>query len=195
MKKKALCIVAHPDDEIIWMGGKILREKDWDWTVFCLTRASDSDREPKFRKVCGELGVKGIIRDLDDETSDPLSREEIVEEIEGNLDEGEWDYIFTHGENGEYGHLRHIELNDAVSFMVENEILKGDLWFFSYDLENERSELNDMQIAVAKNGDLEIELSDEELKEKKRLVRDVYGYPEDGFEVMCCGGKEGFRKG
>ena len=45
--KKALIIVAHPDDETIWMGGTILKYTELEWTIYSLCRASDKDREPK----------------------------------------------------------------------------------------------------------------------------------------------------
>ena len=63
---KALVIVAHPDDETIWMGGYILRYTDWDWTVVSLCRVNDEDREPRFRNVCNLFGAESYIFDLDD---------------------------------------------------------------------------------------------------------------------------------
>ena len=41
--KKANVIVAHPDDETIWMGGKIIHEKDFQWTILSLCRKDDLD--------------------------------------------------------------------------------------------------------------------------------------------------------
>ena len=40
-----------------------------------------------------------------------------------------------------------------------------------------------------------MDLSEEILKKKKEIVRDMYGYPELGFEVMCCNKIEAFDVG
>ena len=58
--KKASIVVAHPDDETIWMGGTILKNKYWDWTIISLCRKNDPDRMPKFKKVCAYYGAKAI---------------------------------------------------------------------------------------------------------------------------------------
>ena len=59
-KKEALCIVAHPDDETIWVGGTILKNKDFNWTILSLCRKNDLGRAPKFRKVCKFYKAKSI---------------------------------------------------------------------------------------------------------------------------------------
>src|SRR3989344_6746174 len=109
MIKKALVIVAHPDDETIWMGSTILKNKDYDWTILSLCRKNDKDRFPKFMKVCSLYGANGIINNMDDESIMKLSISKVREKILEVLKNLEYDYIYTHGENGEYGHQRHIE--------------------------------------------------------------------------------------
>src|SRR3989344_4055684 len=132
-KIKALVIVAHPDDETIWMGGTIMRYKNWDWTIFSLCRVNDKDREPKFRKVCKHLKAKSIMTDLDDEKLHDINPNEIIGIIKKNLSETEYDYVFTHGKNGEYGHKRHIEIYKAVKKMIKNKLIKTrNLYYFSY---------------------------------------------------------------
>ena len=66
-KGTALVLVAHPDDETIWMGGTILAYPNIDWTIFCLCRGDDPDRAPKFRRVLKFLGAHGTISNLEDE--------------------------------------------------------------------------------------------------------------------------------
>src|SRR3989338_794785 len=195
-KIKALCIVAHPDDETIWMGGKILKEKDWDWTILSLCRGDDRDRMPKFKKVCRIYGAKAVISDLDDEKLNPLAVSEIINKIKENLHSGNYDYIFTHGKNGEYGHLRHKEIHKAVKKMVySGELNCKGLYCFSYSSGGE-SAFHDpnLKIPVAKkSSDLFLELEDVQHNLKKEIVRDIYGYPnENSFELKSCGRWEAF---
>ncbi|HET6453881.1 MAG TPA: hypothetical protein VFI02_05705, partial [Armatimonadota bacterium] len=42
--------------------------------------------------------------------------------------------------------------------------------------------------------DIIVELSEEQLSEKRRIVREVYGYDEDSFELCACISPEAFRR-
>src|SRR3989344_5128167 len=127
----AACIVAHPDDETIWMGGTILQKSEWKWTIFSLCRANDKDRMPKFRKVCKIYRAEAIISDLDDEKLRPLQNDVVQNKILKKLPMVKYNYLFTHGE---YGHIRHKEIHKAVKNAVRKKNIKCDkLFFFSYE--------------------------------------------------------------
>jgi len=190
MKKKVLVVVAHPDDETIWMGGNLIRNKDnWDTTVICLCRASDKDRAPKFKKACEILGVKGFIFDLDDTVMEPIKISEITKLII-NVAKEDYDYVFTHGENGEYGHIRHMEIHKAIQQAVKNGLIKTKkVFFFSY-LKKE----NDFQGYCICNSSANnfIKLNSDEISLKKDLITRIYGYQKNGFEEKSSGETEGF---
>lgn len=193
--KKSLVIVAHPDDEIIWMGGTILKHKNWDWTVLSLCRKDDPDRAPKFKKVCEACGAKAIISDLDDEKLNPLSSDEIVSKIKENLSEFDYDYVFTHGENGEYGHIRHKEIHHAVKEMIRSKELNcKKLYFFAYKPGKEIAPHDpNLKIPVPKlSADFKVELDDKIYKTKVKTVTDLYGFKPDIFETLSCNRMESF---
>ncbi len=169
-----------------------MRHPGWEWTVLSLCRADDPDRSAKFKAVCKRLGVKPIISDLDD--GEPMAAIDIGKDVGDRIRNGlggtDWDLCITHGENGEYGHRRHREIHAAVLKLVAEGTLQCDrLWTFAYECDNGTSACKPALWA-----DILVELTDEELGKKKRIVHEEYGYAEDSFEVAACISPESFRR-
>jgi LmbE family N-acetylglucosaminyl deacetylase len=190
---KALAVVAHPDDETIWMGGTIMLNPSVKWTILCLTRASDADRAPKFARICRIFGAKGAMADLDDE--DGLSQVEsrmAIERIVASQTRGQsYDYLFTHGENGEYGHKRHKETHRAVRSLLEaGKLRTKQVYFFNY-----RKARPGVRPSMAPKPDSDalLKLDPAIFNLKKRLQAEIHGYAWDGIDVGLCTRTEAFK--
>lgn len=191
MKKRALVIVAHPDDETIWLGGFISLHPEINWTIFSLCRVFDPDRQPKFLCACRRYKAKPIIADLPDDGElnskqlTPLIKKIICARL-GQLEPRQFDYIFTHGKNGEYGHPAHVAAHQAVRSLVKDYKLKTEtLLCFNYK--------KSRQPTARAHSDLEIYLTGEEFKNKKAVMTKIYGFDPAGVDANYCTNPEAFK--
>ncbi|MBW2974088.1 PIG-L family deacetylase [Candidatus Woesearchaeota archaeon] len=180
-------IVAHPDDETIWVGGTLLSNMDnWDVTIISLCRRDDEDRAPRFKKVCRAFKAKCFMSDLEDEKLNDIPVSEAVKRIKQHS-EKDYDYIFTHGENGEYGHKRHKDVNKAVTKMLDEKVLSAKkVFFFSYKKEGKLCCAN-------KKSNKFIYLKDIYFKKKKKIIQKLYGFNKNSVEDLYCGNTEAFK--
>ncbi len=184
-------VVAHPDDETIWMGGTILASPRVRWTILCLTRSYDADRAPKFRRVCRSLNAQAIISDLEDEGMLGMreSIPNITNRLKRFLPKTQVDYLFTHNANGEYGHARHKSVHFSVRNLVKRGVIRPkQLFFFNY----EPKEKSGIGVPRKVKTDVYLKLTPNLFKEKKRLIQSLYGFSSNSFESKCAGSLEPF---
>ena len=157
-----------------------------DKTIISLCRRDDSNRAPKFKKVCEMLGAKSYISDLEDEDLKDVSVEEIIKRIQQFVDGKSYDCVYTHGENGEYGHKRHVDVHRAVNEMLDRGLLVAKkVFFFSYEQKRKFCRPN-------ANADKFIYLNKFYCSRKKNIIRRVYGFGVESFESRCCRDLETF---
>jgi LmbE family N-acetylglucosaminyl deacetylase len=191
--KRALAIVAHPDDETIWLGGTILMNPKVRWTIFCLTRKSDRDRCPKFKRVCRRYQAKAIITDIDDtgQYSFKNSVASIKRILSLKLKNKSFAYCFCHGKNGEYGHKLHRAVYRAVSEWNPHKKLKSKYFFtFNYKKSGKNTVSS---MTIAPDSDYFVKLSPKIFKEKKTIQSEMHGYPWNGVDNRLCTRVEGFK--
>jgi len=190
-KGGALVIVAHPDDETIWMGGTILANPNIKWTIFSLCRESDVDRSPKFKKVCAYYKARSLMSDIEDEgimnveKSIPFFSRELSKKLKNK----HFSYLFTHAENGEYGHMRHKGVHYAIKKLLKKKLFAAECAMtFAY-----RGGKSGKYAIPRKNADFISALPQTIFNKKRRIVESLYGFSKNSFEYKSCNKKEMFN--
>jgi LmbE family N-acetylglucosaminyl deacetylase len=115
---KALCLVAHPDDCVLFGYQFIVDHSDWDWHVWYLTYTDDSDRVQELRKFWKLRGVSvsagGFIDDWDHVSSGELGFDAAQASACVLSASRDFDLLLSHNAVGEYGHPHHLFIHDAV---------------------------------------------------------------------------------
>ncbi len=183
-------IVAHPDDETLWVGGTILKHPSWRWYIISLCRAGDADRAPKFHKVINILGAKGDMGDLDDgPDQEPLPKKVVQECILKLLPDKHFDLIITHDPAGEYTrHLRHEETSEAViDLWYRKRLFTKELWTFAYEDGGKKYIPKPI-----KNSYFYYDLPLKIWKKKYQIITEIYGFNKNSFEAQTTPRAEAF---
>lgn len=188
--KTVAIIVAHPDDEILWTGGIILNNPQWNYFIASLCRKNDENRSSKFYRVLKILNAKGTMGNLDDEPDQkPLNTMEVEQKILDLLPKKHFDIIITHSPFGEYTkHLRHEEIGKAVIMLWnQGKIATNKLWAFAYEDGNKKY----FPKAIENTSYFEM-LKKEIWIKKHTIITETYGFEKDSWEAKTTPKAEAF---
>jgi len=188
--KTVALIIAHPDDETLWVGGTILSHPSWKCFIVCLCRKSDTDRAPKFYKALKILKSEGIMGDLDDgPDQNPLEDKEVESAILKLLPTRYFDLIISHNVSGEYTrHIRHEEISKAViQLWNANKIFTNELWAFAYEDGNKKYYPRPVE-----QDTIFRKLTKRIWMRKYSIITETYGYKENSWEAETTPHAEAF---
>lgn len=151
-----LLVVAHPDDETIFFGGLLQRERKLPWKVICVTDGNfenrGEDRRKEFLAATKLLGVSSTEHwEYPDRFPDRLPVEEISKRLKALPSPKE---VYTHGPFGEYGHPHHQDVCLATHLAFPKTKIFSPAW-------NCRA-------------DKVLNLTDREYKKKTKAYEEIY---------------------
>ena len=116
----ALCLVAHPDDCVIFAYSYMWHHSEWDWTVAYLTTAASEPRAREIaefwqrRKITTKfIGLVDHWQDNDTKTFNFWNPDHAQQQCWDLA--CAYDLVLTHGQQGEYGHIHHCLVHKAVA--------------------------------------------------------------------------------
>ena len=116
---KAMAIVAHPDDCIIFAYSFIHAHPTLDWTICYLTYTEQDSRGKELAEFWAKRNIKtrflGYVDDYHDIENEKISFDEKKAYMDIQYLIFNQDLILTHDENGDYGHIHHKFVNSATA--------------------------------------------------------------------------------
>lgn len=138
---KALCVVAHPDDCVIFAWPFIDTYSNFDWTICYLTydestlRGSEISKFWKTKQIKTLfLGHKDTHKDLE---NNEISFDSKLAQTQILLTARQYNLILTHNHLGEYGHIHHKFVHNCLQIINRPKVFFGDQQ--EYDLICRRS--------------------------------------------------------
>lgn len=126
-----IMIVAHPDDETIWGGMHLIKDK---YLVICLTNGNNKTRAQEFNDVIKQTDDLGIILDYPDKTNGKRdnwsnSQKNIKNDLNYLLQKQSFSKIVTHNPSGEYGHQHH-KMTSSIVTDIAKTLNKTDCLYY-----------------------------------------------------------------
>jgi len=122
MSKTALAIVAHPDDCIIFALPFIEQQTKFKWHIAYLTYTHVDPRAQEVSKFWEQRNVTteflGFVDDYKDQQTQQLNfwnEADAVQNIHRVINTHQPCLVLTHNKDGDYGHIHHRTVHNAVS--------------------------------------------------------------------------------
>lgn len=127
-----IVIVAHPDDETLWAGSYITKEK---CLVLCITNGDNLIRRNEFFDVMEVTDNYGIMLNYPDNPKKVKStwkneKKDILNDIQYLINYKSWKRIITHNPEGEYGHIQHRFTSMLVTNVCVKNGIENRLFYF-----------------------------------------------------------------
>ena len=116
---KAIAMVAHPDDCIIFAYSCMHYYPELEWTVCYLTYKEDDYRGHELKAFWTQRGIAtnflGYVDNWHDIENKQISFDEARAWIDIQEAVSKHDIVLTHDQEGDYGHIHHKFVHDAVA--------------------------------------------------------------------------------
>ena len=118
---KALCLVAHPDDCVIFGLSYIHHHPEHDWTIGYLTYTNRDPRGAELAAFWQRRSIGTVFLGFEDHWHDNEQKqftrwtEERAKRACWNLAK-DFDLVLTHNETGDYGHIHHVLVHNSVQW-------------------------------------------------------------------------------
>jgi LmbE family N-acetylglucosaminyl deacetylase len=119
---KAMVVVAHPDDCVIFAKPFIDNFTNWDWTIAYLTHESSSARAKEIGAYWGKRQVATYFLGFEDRYIDLVTNKltqwtasDATAKIQNVIEQIKPELLLTHNEHGEYGHIHHKLVHSIVA--------------------------------------------------------------------------------
>lgn len=115
---KALCVVAHPDDCVIFAYSYIHNHAEMDWTIAYLTYTAADARGAELLAFWQRRDIAcvflGYVDDYRDIAAGQISFDTVAAAADIAALVDQYDLVLTHDQHGDYGHLHHAFVHDCV---------------------------------------------------------------------------------
>jgi hypothetical protein len=115
---KALCLVAHPDDCIIFGYSYIHNHPEMNWTIGYLTYTAEDARGQEIAAFWQRSNIPCVFLGYTDDYRDLESQQISLDTVSAARDLRSlascYDLVLTHDHNGDYGHLHHVFVHNCV---------------------------------------------------------------------------------